>query len=50
MEMETAHLTIKEVGMEFLNWVGSVWLRESRWGLRKSLASPSDPLPHLVHV
>lgn len=50
MEMETAHLTIKEVGMEFLNWVGSMWLRERRWGLRKSLPSPSDPLPHLVHV
>lgn len=29
MEMETAHRTIKEVGVEFLNWVGSMWLRKS---------------------
>lgn len=29
MEMETAHLTIKEVDIEFLNWVGSMWLQKS---------------------
>lgn len=43
-EMETAHLAVKEVGMEVQNWVGSVWFRKGRWGLRKSLASPSDPV------
>lgn len=50
MEMETAHLAVKEVGVEVQNWVGSVWFQKGRWGLRKPLPRPSDPLPHLVHL